>query len=201
MAKRKRSPERPLLALRHGSFASSRAIEGLLAEIRRSGLPEAISRRSHFRQGESAINELQTPYGQVLRDMQVGPHVIPVEARLPMLHTACQMCAPFGDRMLEMLSKHPCSPSRPWGTIFILRRDLTTKPSSRRSRPKESASHLLDTSRTRCCCLLYRAIVVHLGGHQVHNCTVTPRWHDNCAVSPTSFSVTLATVCAPVELS
>ena len=118
MSKRPLSPERPLLALRHGSFASSRAIEDLLATIREHGLPDSISRRTHFRQRASAINDLQTPYGPILRDVTLGSHVIPVEAPLPMLFTTCQVSAPFRDRMLEMLRRHPCSPDRPWSIVL-----------------------------------------------------------------------------------
>ena len=120
MATRSRSPRQDLLRLGHGSFMSASARESLLQEIRRGGIPDAVSRRSYFRQRASAIDDLQTPYGPVIREVQLpeGNPAVPVQSPLAMLYAACDMSAPFRQRMTDRTRACPSSQSNKWGIIL-----------------------------------------------------------------------------------
>ena len=87
MAKRK------LDVLSRGSYASQSAIEGLLGEVRRNGLPAISSRRSLSRDLAAEVSR-ETPYGKLVVDITLplreeGDTIIGVQNPLATLHRAC----------------------------------------------------------------------------------------------------------------
>ena len=116
MAKRK------LDVLSRGSYASQSAIEGLLEEVRRNGLPEISSRRNLSRDLAAEVRR-ETPYGKLVVDITLplreeGDTIIGVQNPLATLHRACAESKWFAHCMRQAFAKHECTHISPWGVVF-----------------------------------------------------------------------------------
>lgn len=112
---------RSLADLSRGSYASGRAIERLLADVRNHGIPEATSRRSLYRARKAEAN-LQTPYGPLVQSfvlpLSSGPETVAVQHPLGILHVVCAECPAFSSVLRDALQRQPPSGAAPWRLVL-----------------------------------------------------------------------------------
>ena len=118
----KRPAERPLTDWSRGSYASGRALERILADVRTHGLPKASSRRTQYRARKKAALTL-TPHGALVQHLELplstGPRKFAVQHPMAMLHIARQRSLAFDSFFKERLALHPPDQS-PWRLVMYV---------------------------------------------------------------------------------
>ena len=98
---------------------SQRALDGIIAEIKRTGLPE-LGSRNHMRKGMELKVSEPTPYGPVSQELQAQNCAgkILVAHPLALIWKVVKECEPFAEFMTQCLERHPCSFERPWNLVL-----------------------------------------------------------------------------------
>ena len=114
-----------LLTLSRGSYVSHRGLEGVIAQLKETGVPEFGSRTSQSRYRTRSARR-QTPYGALVRDMEIPltddegvitDFTISVQDPFAMLYVATAECDSFNALLRKALETRRPTPEDPWGLI------------------------------------------------------------------------------------
>eukprot|EP00973_Karenia_brevis_P011545 1560934-Karenia_brevis.AAC.1 len=99
---------------------SQSALYAICAKAKRGDIPD-VGSRYEIKQAIDAAALQLTPYGPVVRKIELHTAEGPVEAEVSnlfaLLHVASQ-CKMFAKLLADTLATCPCSYSRPWGLVI-----------------------------------------------------------------------------------
>ena len=113
-----------LQTLGRRQYVSVRGLAGVLKDIRDNGLPSAISRSAIKRARETEFSEYVTPYGAVIRSIQIGeddkgmPCTFWYTDTRACLYMFIAECGKLEAFFLARLRVHPCDAEHPWRIII-----------------------------------------------------------------------------------
>jgi hypothetical protein len=112
-----------LASLGRASYASKSAIDGLLADIDKHGMPETYDRRAQYRARKEICRQREGDYGPLVVDTQLPlkggkTQKFSIQNPFAWLQHNCLHSTHFAKIMQAALSKYPCSPSSPWRLIL-----------------------------------------------------------------------------------
>ena len=110
-----------LTNLQRGSYASVRALERILCDVKKNGVPEAVGRSTFYRARKKAASEV-TPFGALIQPFDLpladGVHTVVAQHPLAMLHVVARDCEPFRNTLEQALRRKPPSAEAPWGLVM-----------------------------------------------------------------------------------
>ena len=111
-----------LIGLQRGSYASVRALQRVVHDVKTHGIPEAASRSSFYSQRKKKAASEVTPFGQLIQPFDLplldGVHTVVAQHPLAMLYVAARDCESFRNTLEQALRRKPPSAEAPWGLVM-----------------------------------------------------------------------------------
>ena len=99
------------------SYVSMRGIASLVNASKSDGIPEANNRSTQYRACKT-VSRVETPYGTIIKDVDLDGITFAVQCPLPMLHKCAELSHDYASWLDQAIACHPCSRAKPWNIIL-----------------------------------------------------------------------------------